>query len=111
MEIILIKTKATKEQIGKMLETLETYIKLAVDVERRVLAGGGELHADCEALLLSDGSKQENIWGANWIPSKKKVGYEAMLNISTRRKNPSMEIQDPKIRRLVEAVVIERLDI
>lgn len=111
MNIHLIKTKATKEQIQEMLETLQSYIKLAVDIERKVLAGGGELHADCEALLIEDGSKQENIWGANWIPSQKKVGYEAMLNISTRRKNPSMEIQDPKIRRLVEAVVLERLDI
>lgn len=111
MNILLIKTKATKEQIEQMLQTLKTYIKLAVDVERRILVGGGELHADCEALLLRDGSKQDNIWGANWIPSKRKVGYEAMLNISTRRKNPSMEIQDPKMRRLVEAIVFERLDI
>ena len=111
MPIYLIKDKASKQQAKDMLSTLKTYIKLAVDVERRILAGGGELHADCEAVLLMNGSKQENIWGANWIPSNKKVGYEAMLNISTRRNNPSMEIQDPKIRRLVEAVVLERLDI
>lgn len=111
MAIHLIKNKATQQQIDDMLTTLNSYIKLAVDVDRRILAGGGELHADCEAVLLMDGSKQENIWGANWIPSKKKVGYEAMLNISTRRKNPSMEIQDPNVRRLVEAVVLERLDI
>lgn len=111
MPIHLIEDKASSQQIEEMLSTLKTYIKLAVDVEQRILAGGGELHADCEAILLAHGSKQENIWGANWIPSKKKVGYEAMLNISTQRKNPSMEIQDPKIRRLVEAVVVERLDI
>jgi len=111
MPIYLIEDKASSQQIEEMQSTLKTYIKLAVDVERRILAGGGELHADCEAVLLMHGSKQENIWGANWIPSTKKVGYEAMLNISTRRKNPSMEIQDPKIRRLVEAVVLERLDL
>ncbi len=111
MTIHLIKTKATKTQIEEMLTILKTYIKLAVDVDRRIVAGGGELHADCEAVLIADGSKQDNIWGANWIPSKKKVGYEAMLNISTRRKNPSMEIQDPEVRNLVDAVVFERLDI
>lgn len=111
MMIHLIKTKATKKQIEEMLLTLKTYIKLAVDVDRRILAGGGELHADCEALLINDGSKQENIWGANWIPSQNKVTYEAMLNIAPRRNNRSMEIQDPKICRMVETITREKLDI
>ena len=40
-----------------MMETLGSYIKLAVDIERAVLVGGGELHADCEAVLLERGSE------------------------------------------------------
>ena len=109
--IHLINIRATPKQIEEMMKTLKSYIKLAVDIERKILAGGGELHADCEAILLGDGSKQENIWGANWIPSTKKVGYEAMLNLAPRRNNPSMEIQDPKIRHRVEVVIRERLDV
>ncbi len=35
-----------------MLETLRVYIKVVVDIERGILAGGGEKHAWCEALLL-----------------------------------------------------------
>ena len=27
---------------------------------------GGEMHADCEAVLLEDGSRQEDVWGADW---------------------------------------------
>jgi hypothetical protein len=46
-----------------MLEELGIYIKLAVDVERNILAGGGEYHADCEEALLEDGSRQEDVWG------------------------------------------------
>lgn len=111
MAIHLIKDKVNPKQVEEMLATLKTYIKLAVDVERKILAGGGELHADCEAVLLNDGSKQENVWGANWLPSKKAVTFEAMLNISSRRKNPFMEIQDPKIRQLVEKVVRERFEL
>ena len=49
------------------LEELETYIKLAVDVERNILAGGGEFHADCQEALLEDGSHQENVWGLTGI--------------------------------------------
>jgi len=37
------------------------YIKVAVDIDRRILAGGSYLHADREAELLDDGSRQETI--------------------------------------------------
>jgi hypothetical protein len=56
--IHIIRTHATQQQMSEMLEMLGTYVKLAVDVQRRILAGGGAMHADCEAALLEDGSKQ-----------------------------------------------------
>jgi len=45
--IHIIRESATSAQIEEMLETLGSYIKLAVDIEQGILAGGGELHADC----------------------------------------------------------------
>jgi len=72
--INLIQERATKEQLEEMLEILSSYIKLAVDIERGILAGGGELHADCEAVLLENGSKQVDIWGGDWYPFTKEVG-------------------------------------
>jgi len=51
MRIHIIRNRPTPEQIHEMSEELETYIKLAVDVERDILAGGGEYHADCEELV------------------------------------------------------------
>ncbi len=71
----------------QMLEALGIYIKLAVDIERQILAGGGELHADCEEVLLADGSRQDNIWGADWHPDRQTVSYESMINIRTRVNN------------------------
>ena len=56
----------------EMLETLRVYVKLAIDIRRGVLAGGGTLHADCEAVLLEDSSRQEDIWGADWNPHTKR---------------------------------------
>ena len=48
--ILIIREPATREQLAQLSETSGgTLVKLAVDVERRVLVGGGELHADCEA--------------------------------------------------------------
>ena len=52
-----------------MLQTLEGYIKLAVDIRRGILAGGGAMHADCEAVLLEYGSQQEDVWGMEIIDS------------------------------------------
>ena len=56
MKIHIIRQRSTEEEIREMLEELETYIKLA---------GGGEYHADCEEALLENGSRQEDIWGAD----------------------------------------------
>ena len=71
--IHVIRIHATPQQIQEMLQDLGAYIKLAVDVRRGILAGGGVLHADCESWLLKDGSAQEDIWGADWIPGGQQV--------------------------------------
>ncbi len=106
--IYLLRDRATKEQINEMLDTLNSYIKLAVDIEKGILAGGGELHADCEAILLENGSRQIDIWGADWYPLTQEVGYESLINIRPRQNNRSMEIQDPVIRTRV-AQIVEQL--
>lgn len=84
-----------------MLEELDPIIKLAVDMGRRVLAGWGQMHADCEAILIEDGSNQENIWGANWIPDTQTVEFEALINIRPKQKNLSMTIEDQAIKQQV----------
>jgi len=102
--IHIIREKATKEQLKEMMETLETYVKLAVDIERGILAGGGAMHADCEAVLLEDGSQQEFIWGADWNPESREVTFESLINIRPRQNNRSLELQDPELRARVEQV-------
>jgi len=37
-------------------------VKAVVDVEEEIMALGGELHADGNAMLFQEGSKQENLW-------------------------------------------------
>jgi hypothetical protein len=102
--ICVLTRPASQAQIAEMLETLGSYIKLAVDVEQGWVAGGGELHADCEAALLDAGSRQEDVWGADWDPSGE-VRYESLINIRPRQGNRSLEIQSPELRRKVEKIV------
>ncbi len=91
-----------------MQEALGDYIKLAVDVERELLAGGGAMHADCEAALLDEGSFQENIWGAGWFPDSQQVTFDSLINIRPRQGNRALEVQDPGLRERIEKIVRER---
>ena len=111
MKIHIVRQRATEQEIREMLEELETYIKLAVDVERNILAGGGEYHADCEEVLLEGGSRQEDLWGADWYPDSKRVEFVALINIRPRQDNLGMEIADPKLRMRIEAIVRRLLEV
>jgi hypothetical protein len=93
-----------------MLEELVTYIKLAVDVERDILAGGGEYHADCEEALLGDGSRQEDIWGVDWYPESETLEFVALINIRPRQNNRGMEIEDLELRTKIETIIQRLLE-
>jgi hypothetical protein len=54
-------------------QVVKTLHRLAVDVGREILAGGGELQTDCEAALLEDGSQQSQVWGADWYPPDREM--------------------------------------
>ena len=86
-------------------------VKMVVDIEKGIMGLGGDLHADAEALLIQNGSLQENIWGANLYPdldSKNRIEYTALINIRPSQNNPSMEILDDQVKKKVKAI-IERL--
>ncbi len=110
--ILIIREQATPEQIEQMAETyVGLMIKLAVDIEQEILAGGGELHADCEQILLENGSQQENVWGADWYPEVRRVGFESLINIRPRQQNRTMEIKDPVLREKIEIIVRNLLEL
>ena len=107
--IHLLKQPATGEQIRDMLELHESYIKVAVDIRKAIVAGGGEFHADCEALLVEEGSEKQDVWGADWIPESKEVRFGSLINIRSKT-NRGMDIQDKTVRGQVEQIVRRLLD-
>ncbi|MBN3947398.1 MAG: hypothetical protein HWQ38_13380 [Nostoc sp. NMS7] len=106
--ILLLRESATPEQLEQMLQQHKFYIKTAVDIERRVLVGGGGLHADCEEKLLDDGSRQQDIWAASFMPITGRMIFESMVNLRPRQ-NRSMELLDPNIRERAAQIIIEFL--
>lgn len=66
MEITLIDKPITREQVKTAAGPYdEEVVKAVVDIEKRIMAIGGEMHADEEKDLLEHGSKQEDLWGIN----------------------------------------------
>ncbi|MEH2182521.1 DUF5674 family protein [Nostoc sp.] len=106
--ILLLRNRAIPLQLEQMLEEHKFYIKTAVDIEKRVLVGGGELHADCEKELLKDGSRQKDIWAASFMPITGRMIFESMVNLRPRQ-NRSIEILDPNIRERVAQLLMEFL--
>src|SRR5512141_2540576 len=102
--IHLLYQLATSQQISEMLEEYDGMIKIVVDIRRRVLSGGGEMHADCETVLLEDGSEQDDLWGANWYPAEHRIEFESLINIRPRLGNRNIVIQDEELRQKVESV-------
>ena len=110
--MIIVREPSTSEKIREMAEPFfGLRIKLAVDVSREILAGGGELYFDCEQLLLDDGSQQENIWGADWYPQTKEVGFESIINIRPRQQNMTMEVRDLLLKARIEKIVRYLLEV
>jgi hypothetical protein len=91
-------------QLQEMLEVYPFMIKIVVDIRRGVVAGGGEMHADCEAVLLELGSEQDDLWGANWYPAEQQLEFESLINIRPRSGNRSILIQSGEIRDKVAAI-------
>jgi len=90
-------------------------VKAVVDVSREIMAAGGELHADEEALLLEEGSRQGDLWGINLYPTETSpewIEFDSMINVRPARGNRSRDVEDEEtraiIRRIVESLVAGR---
>lgn len=86
-------------------------VKFDVDLAKRIVIVDMEMHADGEATLLEDGSKQSDLWGLNVIPENygtpNFIEYDSMINIKPRQNNMSRTIQDPEIKKQIETLVTE----
>ena len=87
-----------------MLTEFGDYIKVVVDVEKEILAGGGRLHVDCEQELLKQVSHQKDLWGGGIDLSNNQVEFNSLTNIKPKQ-NASQEILDAEVRQKFEEIV------
>ena len=83
-------------------------VKAVVDIEKGVMALGGDLHADEEMMLLEQGSVQHNLWGINLypdLPREQMVEFDSMINIRPAQNNRSRSVEDDSVRKQILQVV------
>lgn len=100
--IITKTTPFTKEEIEKLKEQFDIYIKTVTDIENKICSAGMDRHFEGEEILLKMGSKQSDIWGGGIDLETKMIDFNSFINIRPRDKNTSNEIQSPEIRKKYE---------
>jgi hypothetical protein len=107
MDIKIYKTAVSEKEIKAIAEKqFGDMVKFVVDVEDGIIAAGGDLHADEEALLIDKGSKQENLWGINYyFEGPDKIEFDSMINLRPSLGNRSRGVEDPQIQEKIRNVV------
>lgn len=94
------------------VEQFGDFVKVVVDIERQVIAVGGELYADQEELLLEHGSRQENLWGVNLYPREERdawIEFDSMINIRPSQGNRSRGVEDIEIQERIRKLIEHRI--
>jgi hypothetical protein len=94
-------TEIAKQQFGDM-------VKAVVDVEQGIMAIGGELHSDEEAILLDQGAAQRHLWGINLYPDKPPtewIEFDSMINVRPSGGNRSRYVESQETREVITRIV------
>ena len=110
MEIKIIRDTIPKTELAATAqEGFGDMVKAVVDVTQGIMAVGGELHADEEALLTEQcESKREDVWGINLYPHKEGnewIEFDSMINLKPQFGNRSRGVEDTAIREKIIGVV------
>jgi len=110
----IINSKTNLSEIWENREVQNTdLLKIVVDIDRKLIAVDAEMHADLEELLLKEGSKQEDLWGANLFPERTDsdfIEYTSFINIRPAQGNRAMEVQDNQVKEAIKKIIDELIE-
>ena len=109
-DIRIIKNPITKTELKKIAEEkFGDLAKAAVDIEKKIMAVGGEVHADMETLLMEkENSLRKDTWGINLYPENSEedfIEFDSMINLKPALGNRTRNVEDEKIRKEIMAIV------
>ncbi len=109
MEISVVRDTLSRDDLREIAkQQFGNMIKAVVDVEQGIMAIGGELHSDEEAMLLDQGSAQRHLWGINLYPDKplnEWIEFDSMINVRPSAGNRSRYVESSEMREVVTRIV------
>lgn len=109
MDTELVTTHISRERLKELaLQRFGDMVKAVVDIERRVMVVGDELHADEEQSLLEQGSRQQDLWGINLYPDMLDdawLEFDSMINLRPSQGNRSRGVEDADVRARIAEIV------
>jgi hypothetical protein len=105
---ILEKPVSKDELMAVAGEMFGDLVKGVVDVRLDLLAIDAELHSDLEAILLENGSLQNDLWGINLYPGLEGndfLEFDSMINMRPSQGNMSRGVEDEAIRNMIADLV------
>ena len=110
MKIQIIKEAIGRVGLGQIAkEGFGDMVKAVIDVEKGVMAIGGELHMDeLELLLEKENSLHQNIWGINLYPEKSGddfVEFDSMVNLKPAFGNRTRGVDDIEIQKKIIEII------
>jgi hypothetical protein len=107
--VTIVRTPVARAELRSLSEAdFGDFVKAVVDVRRRVMAVGGELHADGEAALLDDGSRQDDLWGINLYPAERSdawIEFDSVINVRPSLGNRTRGVDDAEQRAAIQGIV------
>jgi hypothetical protein len=103
--LLIIRQKADKEILEMVAKDLDGYVKVTVDIRKKTLSAGGQLHVDGEKVLMEDGGKQADIWGGGIDFDTGEIDFDSTINMRSAQRNKSREVLSLKIRGRMKKII------
>lgn len=116
MDIRIVSDTITEAEIREIArEFYGSIIKGVADIEREVLALGGEYHSDALDILIDNGSRGEDVWGFNITldsdqPLDERIEYISLINIRPAKGSRDMEIKDVQLKDRIRDIIKKRIE-
>jgi hypothetical protein len=109
MHIKIVRQPMTKRELNERAkQQFGDMVKAVVDVEQGIMAIGGELQSDEEAVLLDQGSAQKDLWGINLYPEQSQsewIEFDSLINVRPSAGNRSRSVERADIREAIITIV------
>jgi len=96
--IITSKDPFSQQDLIKLKEQFEVYIKTVIDINKKICCAGMDRHFEGEQILLQKGSKQKDIWGGGIDLETNEIDFNSFINIRPNDNNTKNEIESEEIR-------------